>query len=427
MIRTIAIKVALVALSLLFLLIVTHARSATNLVADPSDDPADLTVWPNQTSHANSDRWLVENHDRIHVMQPRLLVLNLSNRATMRQIERMTDDLIKALAESSRYHGYRDSNAPPFLQYQVFKFVDLSDGTTNANSRHVPLKSGVTNDFNVRYNAFFEDEFARHYGVHDPKNPSRFLRLDELVDGGYVHEVFFFCEGDPPVKAFEVVELKPQYDESFHRAGSRFVQAGNGGDPDQKWTGRSVRLGFVNASRGIGCYLESLSHGIEGIATSGAIPYFSRYFKEFAGYDLDKRFGLPFPTFYDLPYGEPVVRYPNPQTAVVKFQGREWTLTNYVAIGGNAHWPPNGRQHYDLENTNAVMSTIEDWRMGSGPNGKDAAKPWSNEAFTRYRALAPDCMGPWLVYWRQNMPGLDNRQKDDAGRPMKNWWPFLFY
>jgi hypothetical protein len=30
------------------------------------------------------------------------------------------------------------------------------------------------------------------------------------------------------------------------------------------------------------------------------------------------------------------------------------------------------------------------------------------------------------VNWRQNMPSLDNKQKDDAGKPMKNWWPFLF-
>ena len=32
-----------------------------------------------------------------------------------------------------------------------------------------------------------------------------------------------------------------------------------------------------------------------------------------------------------------------------------------------------------------------------------------------------------LIYWRQNFPGLDNRQKDELGKPMKNWWPFLFY
>ena len=74
-----------------------------------------------------------------------------------------------------------------------------------------------------------------------------------------------------------------------------------------------------------------------------------------------------------------------------------------------------------------MLSTIEDWRIGSGPGGKDVAKPFTNQAFREYRDLAPDCMGAWLVYWRQNMPGLDNKQKDDAGKPMKNWWPFLFY
>ncbi len=73
------------------------------------------------------------------------------------------------------------------------------------------------------------------------------------------------------------------------------------------------------------------------------------------------------------------------------------------------------------------MSTIEDWRIGSGPKGSDVAQPFSNEVFRRYRDLAPDCMGAWLVYWRQNMPGYKNRQKDEDGKPMKNWIPFLFY
>jgi hypothetical protein len=44
-----------------------------------------------------------------------------------------------------------------------------------------------------------------------------------------------------------------------------------------------------------------------------------------------------------------------------------------------------------------------------------------------YYSVAPDCMGPWLVYWRMNMPGLDNPCLDNAGQPMKNWWVFLFY
>jgi hypothetical protein len=387
----------------------------------------EIVEWPNAESKANSDAWISANHDRISVMRPKFLVINFSNRAKTGQVSRMTRDLIAVLAGASRYHGYADSNAPAFLQYEVFKEVDLRDQSGEPNSKLIPLKPGVTNDFNVRYSAFFEEAFAQLIGVKDSGGSGRYLRLDELVDRGMVHEVLLFCEGEGPAKAYEVVELKPRYDENFQRIPNSWVQAGNGGDREQKWTGRSLRIGFVNASRGIGCYLESLSHGMEGTATSAAIPYFSKHFKRYAGLDLKDRWGVPFKSFYELPYGKEVVRYPSPDRAVVQWRGGEIVLSNYVAEGGNVHWPPNGRQHYDLANTNAVMSTIEDWMIGSGPGGKDIARPWSNSAFAQYRKLAPDCDGPWLVYWRQNMPGLRNKQRDEAGVPMKNWWPFLFY
>jgi len=312
----------------------------------PSSDPADSTVWPNQASHANGDRWLIEHHDQIRRMNPRLLVLNFENHAPREKLDRLVDQIIAGIAEGSRYHGYNDSNAPVFLQF----------------------------------------------------------------------------------KAFECVELKPRYNERFERVGDEYVQAGNGGDPDQKWTGRSLRLGFVNSTRGSGCFLESLSHSIEGISTSGAIPYSTRFFAEFAGYDLRKRWGLPFDSLYALDYGSRPAQFSDEHTAIITAEvSKLIVLTNYFAIAGNAHWPPNARGHYDMDNTNAVLSTIEDWRIGSGPDGKDVAKPWSNAAFAKYHDLAPDCMGAWLVYWRQNFPGLDNKQKDDHSHSMKNWWPFLFY
>jgi len=154
---------------------------------------------------------------------------------------------------------------------------------------------------------------------------------------------------------------------------------------------------------------------------------FTKCFHEFGGFDLDRRYGLPWDSFYAL-WGEGKgVEYPDPRTAVLTDGERTWRLTNYVAFGGNVHFPPNGRRHYDLENRDPVMATIEDWRIGSGPGGKDEVKAWSNAAFAPYREQAPDCMGPWLIYWRQSFPGVDNRQKDDAGKRMKNWWPFLFY
>ena len=83
---------------------------------------------------------------------------------------------------------------------------------------------------------------------------------------------------------------------------------------------------------------------------------------------------------------------------------------------------PNGRFHYDLDGGAPVLSTIETWRQRD-----ERAVPWTPASLERYRNFAPDCMGRWVVYWRQNMPGLDNTALDEAGHQMKNWWPFLFY
>ena len=37
------------------------------------------------------------------------------------------------------------------------------------------------------------------------------------------------------------------------------------------------------------------------------------------------------------------------------------------------------------------------------------------------------CTAGWQIYWRQSMPGYQNKAKATDGTPMKNWWPMLFY
>lgn len=394
----------------------------------PLQDPADTTVWPNRVSRANGDAWIPRNHDRIRLMRPRLLLINFSNQVEPSKPMRLFTELMAALKESSRYHGYKEPSAPAFLEYQVWRYVDLRDpDRKTGNSRWAPVKAGVEQGINCDYGGFFSDRFARAIGVRDPKSPSRFLRLDELIDRGFVHEVWFTAAPTNDFRCLECVEMKNAYDEKFRKIPGKVVQAGNGGDPDQKWTGRPVRINCLNETRGIGCGMENLAHSFEGLAHSRAIPYFTKYFHEYAMFDLDKRYGLPFESYYPL-WGEGKgISYPDPHTAVVTDGERTWRLENYVAAGGNVHFPPNGRRHYDQANEEPVMSTIEDWRCGSGPGGKDLAKPWTSEVLRRYAELAPDCMGRWLVYWRQNVPGYRNKAKDDEGRPMKNWWVFLFY
>jgi hypothetical protein len=423
-----SVPLSLSAAALLAALSCTASTEETEAPVAAEVLPTDPTVWPNAWSRANSDPWIVEHHDEIRQMRPRLLVINFSNQMPAERVRPMTEELIAALRESSRYHGYANPDAPPFLEYSIFKIIDLRDeGSDKGNSTKSPMKPGVERRINCDYDAFFNDTFAELYNVRDPDNASRYLPLGELLDGGFVHEVWFFACADGVFRCLECVELKPVYDEAFVRQGTEYRQAGNGGDRDQRWTGRSVRINCINHERGIGCAMENLGHAMEGMAHSKCIPYYRKYFYEYAGFDLDTRWGLPFRSFYPL-WGEGKgIEYPDERTAIPFTPDERHTVEDYYAIGGNVHFPPNGRHHYDMDNDQPVLSTIEGWREGGGPDGADRKMPWTNEAFARYRDLAPDCMGAWLVYWRQNMPGLDNGKTDDEGRPMKNWLPFLFY
>ena len=185
-------------------------------------------------------------------------------------------------------------------------------------------------------------------------------------------------------------------------------------------------MAFFNPHRGIGCAMENFGHTMEWMVHCKAIGYFTKYFGEFAELDLDAKFGLPFKSLYAL-QDEDRVTYPEKGTMVVSLSGKEHRVSPYVARGGNVHFPPGARSHYDLDSPVTVSSTIESFRLRDGPDGKDAIIEFSKARWERYASTAPDCMGPWMVYWRQCIPGLDSKAIDDEGKPMRNFWVFLFY
>jgi hypothetical protein len=57
----------------------------------------------------------MENHTRIRRMEPRLLVLNFDNHAPRARLEALVSNIVAGVAESSRWHGYKDAAAPAFL------------------------------------------------------------------------------------------------------------------------------------------------------------------------------------------------------------------------------------------------------------------------------------------------------------------------
>ncbi len=116
--------------------------SAVTLSA-PADDPADLSIWPNRVSRANSDAWLARHHDLIRRMQPRLLVINFSNQARRDHLDRMLDAIIAAWPRAVAITGIKISERPAFCNTGLFKFVDLRDaGGGMGNSTKLPSRQG---------------------------------------------------------------------------------------------------------------------------------------------------------------------------------------------------------------------------------------------------------------------------------------------
>ncbi|MCB9703594.1 MAG: hypothetical protein H6711_16995 [Myxococcales bacterium] len=391
-------------------------------------------VWPNRVSQVNSDPWISENHQAIRRMRPRVLALNFVNARSNAEMVADLEGAIAGLREGSRFHGHSDAAAPAFLEYAIAYAIDLRDdppppGWTYHNSTRYPREDPVEGYWGFDYERLFSAEFAGYYGIEDPEAPGEALGLCQLFQRGLIHEVWVYGDADvPDVGAAEVLELKPRYDAARERTKDPMSRcAGNGcfDEEDAVSCGVTVRIAWFNNTRGPGCFLESLSHGLEstGAGDPNLIPYLFDYFPTFAGLDLGKRYGVPFQSWYSCPYGQPCVDYPSATSAHYSLSADvEGTIDPFDPVCGNVHWPPNGRQHYDLSSPHEVMSSCVHYRDGSGES-----EPYTSSLHQAYSKLAPDCMGPFIVWWRQNMPGLDNGALDDEGQPMLNWWPFLFY
>ena len=250
-----------------------RAQSAEAAAVVPEKLPADLTVWPNKTSYRNSDDWIWQNHDKIRKMRPRVLVLNFANDVDMKQVREHAEGVVRATAESTKYHGFENPKAPAFIEYKIAKYVDLRDKSGPGAGKHVysslmPLKKDRKGyEVLCDYSAFFTDEFAKHIGFRDPRDPQRYLNLRELVNFGIIHEMWFYAPhdgGDWP--GCETCEMKQFYDENCRPIKGKHGMAGNGSDRTMPWIGRSFRIAFFNPHRGVGCAMENYGHTLESVS-----------------------------------------------------------------------------------------------------------------------------------------------------------------
>lgn len=100
------------------------------------------------------------------------------------------------------------------------------------------------------------------------------------------------------------------------------------------------------------------------------------------------------------------------------FVARSFAGNDEVAACGDIHYPPNivaGESDYIYHSRRTVKSICPDWRRDGQAKASDVScATWG-------------CTQQgYMVWWMQNVPGPRNINRDAAGQPYPNWWPYLF-
>jgi len=412
---------------------VVDAVQPEGCAAQSSAQGCSPTTWPTDGHGANSDPWIVTHHDAITQMSPRVLVLNFYNAVTADGVRQTAERQAAAIAEGSRYHGYADRAAPVFLNYQVFKVVDLADrppmpGSNNPSSSLLPVTMTANGSFAFDPTALFTARFTDLYGVPDKVTPSRSLSLCELFEQGVINEVWIEDGESGPRHAPFNVERKQVYDvQNLAVPGSFLPCVGGGGCLRDVACNVTVRMAHLDPARGPGCDLEVRGWGVEGMWD--ALPSFAVEANAFLNRDFRTRFGAPFDGWENIcdEGGTPCVMYPSPTSARGMFNGVVWTINPFVQGCGNTKFAPNSRWRYDYGSSIPVQSRCEHFGLHDGATGDDTLEPYTADKIAAADQAVPDCGGGWQIYWRQSLPGLGNHATTATGLPLRNWWPLLFY
>jgi hypothetical protein len=400
--------------------------------------------WPNPVSHTNSDAWLREHHAQIARVMPRVLLLIADNRAGMPTVNDFVAKAIAGVADGSRYHGYKDKSSQPQLLYRIALTVDLRDQASTPWPSSWPVTINPDGTLRFRYDALFTKKFALLIGYPDPKDPARMLTLRELFEQGIINEVWMVYPesnlpgtGSPGV--FETAAHVQMYDEKENPIPGKFDNCwGIGCDNHYEPAEAKVTMRFaeLNIERGVGCFIHATGHAWEGDLERD-IPSFEKMSARFFNRSLKEQ-GLPIDNLYDdcpdSGYGKDghCWEYPTDHTLtsakltskLAPFKDDQWG-----SGCGSVHFPPNGRFHYDYDNTRPVLNTCENFGLHNGPGGKDLRTLYRGPDSTilAYERAYGDCGGGWNIFLRQNFPGFGSHAKNDDGSAMKSWWPYFYY
>jgi len=248
-------------------------------------------------------------------VQPVVAVISLPFGPPLHDPQEWTEQLIDKLAEASRYHGYSDPDAPPFVRYRIY------GGSVIRADAVPPKQPDGSYDFQWVYD---------RYG------------LCELIRSGVADEVWLWDAGQGGFPEWAA-------------AGPEWTVRRTYNPPD---CGRQVVTMAFNYNREIDVALESFHHRLEATLTRYApCDFWTETWpwrggpEECEGLVSDR-------------YG---------------FVARPFAGNGFVGGCGDAHHPPNivDEEDYVYDDPASVRSICEDWsRDGSARSATIACRDW---------------------------------------------------
>lgn len=288
-----------------------------------------------------------------------------------------------ALEEATKFRGYNNATASPFIGYKVIAYITLYEQLPNS------------------YIAIHKDEITGD-DMYMPNYTQLFNRLniEHYVNDLGMKELWLWSGGVAP--------SSPSYDPAIHGTDSFLnLWESNMSSPLTGDISNSDR-----SNNDLPIYNDTYvvyAHNIR--RTQGE-----------AIHNRGHQYEAIFAHVNNLQDG-------NSNLFWKSFVGQDNSGNFITGRCGWTHMPPNTTQDYDYTNTAVVLSDIEDWKPdNSGEKKNTSVETWKNIPY-QWPSEVPYTFDQktetqFYIYWMQSYPGYQNTIPHGS-KTMTNWWEFV--
>lgn len=280
-----------------------------------------------------------------------------------------------ALEEGSKFRGYKNPSAVPYLGYRVVRYIDYY--------KPQPANFSIITKVEFGKNVYSPDYFKMW----------PMFGMQNLVNNEGVKEIWVWCNGT-------ALPNYPNYNPGIH--------------------------GPIPA---VGGWESNMAGPYGDVSNSDRNPNdMPVYSKTYVVYQQNTRRTHAEALHNHGHQIEAQLSHINYWTFWGNFAGRWTTASPPYGRGGDTHFPPNAMADYDYNNTTLVLSDIEDWTPdNSGQKKMVNRDTWGNLPYNwpEISGMEQKTESQWYIYWWQNMPGYQNTISWSVTHKMRNWWEFI--